>query len=355
MKINEKFRVKAIFVCILVLIASICSITSAGASDLEVQGEEKGSLTIILDNKGVVFPGVEYRLYKFGTIKADGSVELFGVFRNLKISVPDTDTETLRVLSTTLKGFVVSGKIAPDRVAVTDDNGNAVFNDLDKALYLVTGDTVRHENNYVIPTPIIVPVPKIHDVTGQMNLDIVLFDKFTVEPVDEVKKIQVLKVWKGTDVLYQPHDISVELYRGDELYDTVVLNKDNKWQAEWNNLVGPDWIAVEKDIPNGFVVTVEQQITRFVVTNTGPRDEEPSTGILEPTTGEEDSTSEDGSTLPPEDGTTEPSDEVTTKPTGGTPELPNTGQLWWPVLALAFFGVFFIVFGIVSRRYEEVL
>lgn len=349
---NIKKYVNAIFVCILAFAVLLSAVSPVFAV---ADNSEKGSLTIILDNKGVSFPGVEYRLYKFATVNEDGSAELFGAFRNLDISVSDISTESLRVLSTTLKGFVIADKIAPDRVAVTDSNGNAVFSELDKALYLLMGDTVRYEENYVIPTPVIVPVPKVHDVTGMLNFNIVLYDKFTVEPVDEIKRIEVIKVWKGTDVLYQPQDISVELYRGEELYDTVVLNQDNKWRAEWNNLVGPDWIAVEKNIPNGFVVTVEQQITRFVVTNTGPREEEPSTGILETTTGEEDSTFEDGSTLPPEDGTTEPSDEVTTKPTGGTPELPNTGQLWWPVLALAFFGVFFIVFGIMSRRYEEVL
>jgi hypothetical protein len=331
-------RISAAFICILILVLSATNIASSAAPAAE-QGS--GSITVIIDNVAADFPSVEYSLYRIATVSDKNVISLCGEFSNLKISFENINSENLRILSTTLKGYAAANDIKPDKTAFSDEQGHVLFDGLDNALYLIVGKTVHYGDSYITPTPAIVVLPETDAKTGEEINNIVLHEKSTVEKDNKTKDIQVLKVWKNATATQRPPQITVELYNGNRLYDTAVLNKDNNWQAEWKNLSGSDWHVIEKDIPDGFVVTIDQQSTRFVITNTktGKHEDEITTVIPE-----ESATNKSETTTTPEETTTVPEN---------PPRLPQTGQLWWPVLVCTCLGIMFIIFGIVNRKYEE--
>ena len=329
-------RIYAAFVCIFILALSITNLAVSAAP----AEQNSGSITVILDEADADFPAVEYSLFKIATLSETNEVSLYGEFSNLNISFDNINAETLRILSTTLKGYAAANNIKPDKTVFSDTQGHVLFDGLDDALYLIVGKTVHYGDSYIIPTPNIVVLPKTDSKTGETTNNIVLHEKSTVEKDNETKDIKVLKVWKNTDTAQRPSHITVELYNGNKLYDTAVLNKDNNWQTEWKNLSGSDWHVIEKDIPDGYVVTIDQQSTRFVITNTKKDSEDETTTVIP-----EESTTNQGET------TTTP-EETTTKPEP-PPRIPQTGQMWWPVLVCACLGIVFIIFGIVNRKYEE--
>jgi hypothetical protein len=339
MKVNQK-RLYAAFVCIIVLFTFIFNSVFSMAAIAPIAGN--GSIRVELDRDEADLPSIEYKLYKVARISSKGELILVGNFSDADISLSKTDAESMRILSTTLKGYITARNIRPDRVAYTNENGEAVFNGLDDAVYLIVGSSVRYGDGYIVPTPVIVFLPKTDTATGEKNNNVVVYEKSTFEKDNELKKIKVLKIWKNVDNATKPDRITVELYKDNVLFDTAVLSKDNNWQTEWSGLKGSDWIVVEKDVPAGYSVKIDQQQSRFVITNTYESGQESTTGKTEPSTENDQHTTSGG-------GTSEP----TTDGRHEKPPIPNTGQSWWPVVLCSSLGMVLILLGFVNRRYEE--
>ena len=99
----------------------------------------------------------------------------------------------------------------------------------------------------------------------------------------------------------------MQLLENGRVVDTVVLSEENHWQYTWENLKGSSkWQVAEAKTPEGYTVSVAQEGSTFIMTNTCPSD---------------------------------------------TPSrLPQTGMLWWPVPLLACAGLLFVVMGYILRR-----
>ena len=113
----------------------------------------------------------------------------------------------------------------------------------------------------------------------------------------------------------RPNYIVVQLLGNGEVVDTVVLSEQNNWEYTWEELDETVlWQVVERNVSDGYTVTVVQEGITFVVTNTKPPVEPgPSPSV------------------PPDD----------------QPWLPQTGMLQWPVLALVGAGGLLVVIGLV--------
>lgn len=99
------------------------------------------------------------------------------------------------------------------------------------------------------------------------------------------------------------------------MYDTATLNADNSWRYVWEELDGAfRWTLVE-EAPEGYTVEITREGATFLVVNTWDGPDSPETP-------------------------TEP----------GSPELPYTGQLWWPAPLLLCAGLACIVVGLIRRR-----
>ena len=99
---------------------------------------------------------------------------------------------------------------------------------------------------------------------------------------DEEIEFKVLKLWKGDKGRSdRPQSIEVEIFRDGVSYQTVILSEENHWTFSWfAKDDGATWKVVERNVPTGYTMMVEERETSFVLTNTRPPDKPdiPQTG-----------------------------------------------------------------------------
>ena len=126
------------------------------------------------------------------------------------------------------------------------------------------------------------------------------------ELIDVGTVITVKKKWADPDDPDRPDSVTIYLLKDGKKYDTITLSDSNKWIHKWSNLDEKhEWLAVEEPI-EGYTVLVTDEKTPHAYTVTNTKTPERIT----------DSDIE--------------SDSDPDKP---TPPLPQTGTLWWAVLA----------------------
>ena len=89
----------------------------------------------------------------------------------------------------------------------------------------------------------------------------------------------MLKLWKDEGhENSRPESIEVEIFRNGESYEIVTLSQENNWTYRWTAPAdGAQWMVVERNIPEGYTVTVESRSTTFILTNSIPKDPTPDT------------------------------------------------------------------------------
>lgn len=316
-----------------------------------------GSLTL---NYG--HGNVEFRLYRVA--ESDGSggytpVAPYDEGDYARVNLPDqgsTNAEWLAAAET-LSGYVVRDGQTPN-ASGTVSGGSVRFTGLEAGLYLVLGDSRSSGGYTYTPTPFLVYVG-----TGAVEANVKSDTEGPgTDPGDDGYDYSVTKTWRGGSD-YRTDSVTVELYRDGVLYQEVTLNDGNNWRYNWSANVRHQWTVVEVDVPDGFTVTVDRSGNTFTVTNTyesgegpGPDDpnepgnpdnpgtpEEPG-GPGEPGTPDQPGTPGE----PDEPGSGDPG--TPDQPGTDEPGLPQTGQLWWPVLILAVCGGGLIAAGLLRRR-----
>ena len=163
--------------------------------------------------------------------------------------------------------------------------------------------------------------------------------------------LKINKHWYGDDEEIRPDSIDVNVYHDGELYKTVTLYERYEWMGgthipyEWEQ---DDWWVEEADVPEYYDVDVEE--TRHLVFNITNTYEAPV--IEEPESSEPESSepSSEPSVVPsepsvePSEPSSEPSEPVS-EPEPAEPTLPQTGQVWWPVILLLAGGAVLVAFG----------
>ena len=108
------------------------------------------------------------------------------------------------------------------------------------------------------------------DAEGQWQYAITVAAKpdILTQP-DADRQMKVLKLWKGDEARTdRPKSIDVEIFRNAESYKTVTLSENNHWSYTWTAKDdGSIWNVVERNIPEGYTMTVEERDTAFVLTN----------------------------------------------------------------------------------------
>ena len=178
------------------------------------------------------------------------------------------------------------------------------------------------------------------------------------DPSPSYTRLTVNKEWILDDGGEAPASVIVELLRNNKVHDEVTLDEDNDWTYTWTHLDDRyNWKVQEANVPEGFTADVSHRGTSWTITN-DDLPEDPETPPEEPDEPDEPDTPEEPG-APDEPGTP---DEPDTPDEPGTPDgpdtpdeptLPQTGQSWWPVWALAIAGAILMLAGIlVKKRYH---
>lgn len=346
--------------CMISLFAGFGSYSSHAAGDK--------SLTLICRNDDTTLVGMKWKIYRVGE-RQNGDFVLTGDFAKYPVSLGDMSVESVSTAAKTLESYAIADSIAPLAQGKTDKTGEKVFGSLDPGLYLASGRVLQIGDIYYVPSALLI---EVGDEGAVFDYD--AYPKYTYATLGgEVVAYTVRKVWVGDEAAAEdrPVDITVDLYKGEVLDDTVVLDESNNWQYRWVDLEdGYDWHVVERNIPVDYEVSIDFNETQYLIKNSYVGSKTTTTTTSLTTTGSGTTTSHGGgsTTVSSSGGTsTTYTSAVSTTVSGGTTppattsgnngggngggggKIPQTGQLWWPVIPLTLGGLLLIAVGFMAR------
>lgn len=301
---------------ILILLLSVLLVAALAAPAFAA---DTTNLVILLEEDGRTLPGAEFEVFRVGEAAVDGTLKLTGTFARYPVELKNAGEDT-SAQAAALYGFAKKDGLNPDAVAITNSHGTALVTALPSGLYLVAGRPLVSGGFLYHTEPQLILLPQADPVTGEILKNPVLRVKFSKDPYTPTPvSRKVLKIWDDVSGHIRPASVKVHLLKNGTVFHTVTLTAQNQWRHTWENLEPDALWQIAEEVPAGYSVTVEQDGTTFLLTNSAPEAPPP------PTT-------------PP----------ATPPSTGG--KIPQTGMLWWPVALLAGLGVLFLAAGSVSRK-----
>lgn len=322
------------FVCICLLPFRAQAVSTSDAAE-PISTQTACSLTLSYLHDGTPFSDVPVKLYKIADVSAESYYSLTPAFRSSGLVLNGIQSAgEWDVIRSTLESYILAHAIKADTSAATDLNGQVRFEPLEPGLYLAIADEVVQDGLHCIFSPALVNLPGL-GANGLWQYQIAVTAKGEVLPPiepDETVQLKILKLWKGeTNRTVRPQSIEVEIFRNGASYKTVILSEENHWSYTWTTEdVGADWMVVERNVPPGYTMTLEERTTTFILTNTQLPDEPPS----------EDPSKEDPPPVVPPKGPT-PTD---SPKTGDTPHI-----LLYTILMYVS-GVILILLGITGKK-----
>ena len=204
------------------------------------------------------------------------------------------DNSGVAMEADTLLAYIKSEDIKADKVLVSSSN-KTVFSGLEDGIYLVNiGSVETKDYVYTFKSTLV-------ELNGE---DVELSIKYEKNE-KTLYDLHVIKIWKNDDLNKRPDSINVMLLRGGEVYDEVVLSKDNNFRYTWSSLSNEyTWDVMEKDVPSGYTLSIDREDNTVMLINTGNWVEESVSG-----------------------------------------DLPLTGQLRWPIPILVIVGIACLIIG----------
>lgn len=240
--------------------------TAVFAAENTVDWERTGSVSVTprsVEGEHPVIQETSFTLYQVGeAAEQNGNLvyTLTGDFSGSKAELSDLKVPGL---AETLADYADAQRLK-GTVQTADSEGTVRFTDLELGLYLlVQGDAAK---GAYATDPFLVSVPMISDSGTEWIYDV---DASPKAEVYKLVDVTVKKVWNdGKNVSLRPESISVELYDGDRLADSVTLNKANGWSYTWKELQKSDRYSVKETTVKGYTATYSQSGSVFTITNT---------------------------------------------------------------------------------------
>lgn len=306
----------------MLLFSLLFPVSARAAGPIDVNKDVSLTISYRHDGKGI--SGTEFRLYRVADVDAYGAYTPSGWFSSYPIYTEGLDLQGWRSLALTLSGYVLRDNIPATDSGNTDINGMLIFpTDASKhmkpGLYLVTSAKHSFEGYTYTAAPFMAALPVLDKQHNDWQYALTVSPKYEREKEVEKLTRKVLKVWddRGSEGS-RPAEVTVDLLKNGEVFDTVALNSKNNWRYTWTDLDGKyEWTVVEREV-SGYIVKVEKTGVTYTVTNT----KKP---------------------VPP-------SPAPSTPPVKPPPKLPQTGMLWWPAQLLAFSGMILVLIGMLRRR-----
>ena len=333
-----------------------------------VHPERNCTLTINYTDSGKPVGGVPFKIYRVADIKADGSYELSGDFKKYPVELNGLTSSQWRDTAETLTAYAKRDKLTAYDYGKTGSNGLLKFpnhrNTLKAGLYLVVGETHTTNGYTYFTEPFLVSLPSKADNNDSWDYNVTAEPKHNREdnpppnPGDRIK-IKVIKVWKDNESIERPSEITIQLLKNGEIYETIKLNASNNWRYDWGSLPKYDengkpieWRVAEVKV-DGYTVIVSKEGFTFVITNTSKPEKPTKPGTTKPDSPTNPSEKTTKPNVPGK--TTVPNDNNNpTKPSKqDKPKLPQTGALWWPVPAAAICGIAFIAVGVGMKKKKK--
>jgi len=257
-------KIKLLPLLCALLLTALCFVQAA----TPLEPDAPASLTLHYQQEGAVFPGLEIRAYRVAQAFPNGIFQLLVPYATYPVNIHNiTQQSQWQFVAATLCAYIDADQLPPDRVAETDSQGIARFTQLQTGLYLVRRAVGENASGIYEFKDFLVYVP-----TPQADGSY----QYQVEAVPKCLRFtpktqySVTKLWEDAGQEAQrPKEVTVDIYRDGQLYETQVLNADNNWRYTWQ-VTGQDtaaWTVAERDVPQGYRVTVLEQNGAFSLVN----------------------------------------------------------------------------------------
>ena len=300
------------------ILTYILAILLIAALVIPVGAQAFTTLVLYMLDDGTGLPGMVFEIYRVGSQSEAGALVLEGDFAGYPVVLED-DPSGLGPQAAALYAFAKRDGRAPTTIVKTTAVGMVEVANLESGLYLIGGRSQVH-NGYLYHTePQLIVLPYRDPITGLIMPRPELRMKYSKE-TDTQQPIsrKVLKIWDDVSGNMRPESVTVHLLKNGSIYSTVTLNEKNQWRHEWDGLEADVLWQIAEDVPDGYTVTVEQEGSTFLLTNSAPE-------------------------VPPPE--TEPPDDP-----DSDDNIPQTGMILWPVFLLAGLGIVCIAAGICLRK-----
>lgn len=302
---------------------------------------DNSSVSLICESGSKAVADMHWSIYRIGE-RIDNEFVLTGDFAEYPVDLTDLSEENIGIVAKSLESLVVRDELPCLWESDTDVNGTATFAASEAGLYLAIAEGVKIEHNFYTASPLIFEI-KTGD-TEESKIFPKLYSNSTLGGTSQ--SYTVRKVWVDNDdnAKMRPVYVTVDLFKNGELFDTVTLNEENNWQFFWDELdPEAEWRVAEREIPVKYDVIVDYNSTQYLIKNTYNPSRKTGGGTATQTTTTTSTTTSVTSTT------------TTTAPvtTTTTPKLPQTGQLWWPVVPLAAGGVVMLILGVSLPKKKE--
>ena len=259
-----KRRIGIVALVLWLLSYSVLAVSTTDAKEPIITDAEC-ELTLCYRNGETAFADEPVALYQIADVSSDFQYTLRENFvaSGLILNGIQNNGEW-DVIRSTLKAFIVGNDIAPTKTAVTDASGEVHLTQLETGLYLVSAVCAE---GYFFDSALIA-LPNLNS-DGFWQYQVTVLPKGG-EIDDEEIELKVLKLWKGDGSgKNRPVSIEVEIFCDEVSVETVILSEENNWSYSWKAKDdGAVWTVVERNIPTGYTVSVEDRTTTFVLTNT---------------------------------------------------------------------------------------
>lgn len=308
-----KNRNKAIF--LLLAFFSLCFVSLGG----ETLAATEQKITLTVQQQEPVAAIKAYHLYQVAAYSADGKPYTLTPFTAYSVELDDLDTSEWKIAGETLAAYAARDHLLPFASAEVDAGGVCRFSsdseNLTEGIYLLVG---VQDSEEMMMEPVLLTLP-FRTEQGDIVYDAIVTPKYFQknDSNDAFTSEKVIKVWEnGDEAAKRPRQIDVQLLKNGEVHAVSSLSEANNWQHQWSDLDSQaSWTVVEKTVPEGYTVAIQDKGTTTLITNTRQ-------GIVEETKSERITDS----------------------------KLPQAGMLWWPVQLLAFVGSLFLVVGWYKRE-----
>ena len=251
--------------------------TSDAKEPISTEGACTLSLSYICSEAAV--SDVPVKLFRVADVSASAQYSLTAPFAASGLNLNGIRSSSeWDVIRSTLESYILANAMTADYSAVTDQNGYAQFESLKPGLYLLSEvRVVQNGWSYSFDSALI-SLPGLRE-DGLWQYRITVTPKSVAAPPSETddpdvpnEEIQykILKLWKDENAQAErPPSIDVEIFRDGISCQIVSLSEEIHWSYTWTTKDdGANWMVVERNIPSGYAVTLEERTTTFILTNT---------------------------------------------------------------------------------------
>lgn len=281
---------KKIIFTLLIFIFSISIVKADQIIDLN----KKGTITLTLfEEKDKLFvEGAEIEIIKIGNADIINNNLAFNYVDELSDCNVKLDEENIYNI-----GLCLNEKKLKSNISKTNNLGKTVFDNLDLGIYYVR--QINKVDKFSCFSPFLIMLPE--EINNEWSYSINGSPKMEIASLID---LTIKKVWNTDKESKILDKVTVELYKGNELIETVVLNEENNWMYTITDLIKSyDYHIKEINVPKGYTVSYSNNDFVYIVTN--------------------------------------------------TPSLVQTGQMTYIPIMISFIGLIFVIIGFILLKVEK--